>query len=103
LTNKGPKDTICFLAEQWVEKYLKGFLTFHRKKFRFIHDLPYLIDLCTEIDQGFLKHREFSKELSDLYLALRYPIDIPPYYDIIDIVARAESIVTYAKTKIRTA
>ena len=43
IKDDGPKETICVLAEQWAEKYLKAFLTFHQKKFRFVHDLPYHI------------------------------------------------------------
>ena len=100
LNSGGPKETICFLAEQWVEKYLKGFLTLHNKKFRFVHDLPYLVDQCSEIDPDFAKHRESSGELSDLYLALRYPIDLPSDYDVSIIVSKSECIVGYIKTKI---
>ena len=45
----GPKETICFLAQQWAEKYLKGFLVLNRRSFRFVHDLPYLINLCAQL------------------------------------------------------
>ena len=96
----GPKETICFLAERWVEKYLEGFLVFHNKKFRYVHDLPYLIGLCAEIDPEFTKHREKSNELSDLYLALRYPIDLPSSYDASNVITKAESIVDCVKGKI---
>lgn len=96
----GPKETVCFLAEQWVEKYLKGFLTLHQKKFRFVHDLPYLIGICAEIDPEFEKFRESSNELSDLYLALRYPIDLPSSYDTGAIVSKSEAIVKHVKSKI---
>ena len=99
LESKGPKETICFLAEQWVEKYLKGFLTLHRKKFRFVHDLPYLVDLCAEANPEFKEYREASKELSDLYLALRYPIDLPPSYNVSGIMAKAEMIVECVRSK----
>ena len=101
LANRGPNETICILAEQWVEKYLKGFLTLHKKTFRFVHNLPYLIDLCAEIDPEFMKYREASKELSDLYLAVRYPIDLPPEYDVSGIVANAEEIVACVKSEIK--
>ena len=32
-------DTVCFHCQQTVEKYLKGFLAWHRVPFAKIHDL----------------------------------------------------------------
>lgn len=37
---------ICFQFQQSVEKYLKGFLVYHKKKFPKIHDLTQLAKLC---------------------------------------------------------
>ena len=102
IKDNGPKETVCVLAEQWVEKYLKGFLTHHQKKFQFVHDLPYLIGLSAEIDPEFVKFKEQSSELSDLYIALRYPIDLPSTYDAGKIVAKSEAIVGYVKSKIKS-
>ncbi|MEK6645737.1 MAG: HEPN domain-containing protein [Candidatus Firestonebacteria bacterium] len=33
LTEKGAPSTACFLAQQMAEKYIKGFLVFHKKEF----------------------------------------------------------------------
>jgi HEPN domain-containing protein len=39
-------DTICFHAQQCVEKYLKAYLFFHQKYFRKTHNIAELIELC---------------------------------------------------------
>lgn len=43
-----PCDTICFHAQQCAEKYLKGFLTFHKIDFPKTHSLEYLVELCKQ-------------------------------------------------------
>ena len=44
-----PTDTVCFHAQQCVEKYLKGFLQEHRIIFSKTHSLPVLLDQCVRI------------------------------------------------------
>ncbi|MBF0345386.1 MAG: HEPN domain-containing protein [Nitrospirae bacterium] len=43
---EGFPGTVCFLAQQMTEKYLKGFLTFQRKSFPKTHDLLELLTLA---------------------------------------------------------
>lgn len=43
-----PFDTVCFHAQQCVEKYLKGFLAFKSIDFPNTHDLVILLRLVTE-------------------------------------------------------
>jgi HEPN domain-containing protein len=69
---------ICFQCQQAVEKYLKGFLIYHRKKFPKIHDLVELIKLCSKIEKGFLKFLEDGTFLSQYYIRTRYPVEYPP-------------------------
>lgn len=45
---------ICFLSQQAIEKYLKGFLIYNKKKFPKIHDLTELLKLCAKIDKSSL-------------------------------------------------
>ncbi|PIR72615.1 MAG: hypothetical protein COU42_00670 [Candidatus Nealsonbacteria bacterium CG10_big_fil_rev_8_21_14_0_10_36_24] len=69
---------ICFQCQQAVEKYLKGFLVYHKRKFPKIHDLTQLLKLCAKIDKNFLKFLEKTDTLSQYYLVSRYPIEYPP-------------------------
>jgi len=76
----GYSDTICFLAHQAGEKTLKGFLVLHGMKFKKEHSLIYLLKLCVEIDQKFLRLKENCKILDPYYIETRYPLDIPTDY-----------------------
>ena len=46
--------TICFHAQQAVEKYLKAFLIYHDIDFPRTHDLDYLLLECQKIDKSHL-------------------------------------------------
>ncbi|HBE42284.1 MAG TPA: hypothetical protein DDW27_13955 [Bacteroidales bacterium] len=53
--------TICFHAQQAVEKFLKAFLVFHNIDFPKTHDLDYLFLECKKIDA-----RNFDIDLGSL-------------------------------------
>lgn len=44
---------VCYHCQQSAEKFLKGYLTFHQMKFKWVHDLEYLIELCAVGDDQF--------------------------------------------------
>ncbi|MDI6591464.1 MAG: HEPN domain-containing protein [Patescibacteria group bacterium] len=69
---------ICFQCQQAVEKYLKGFLIYHRKSFPKIHDLTQLTKLCSKIDKRFLKFLKETDILGQYYLTSRYPLEYRP-------------------------
>jgi len=69
---------ICFQCQQAVEKYLKGFLVYNKRRFPKIHDLAQLLRLCAKIDKSFLKFLEETDILSQYYLVSRYPLEYPP-------------------------
>lgn len=65
--------TICFHAQQAVEKFLKAFLVFHNIDFPKTHDLDYLLLECKKIDT-----RNFDIDLgslTDFGVSIRYPDD----------------------------
>ena len=65
--------TICFHAQQAVEKFLKAFLIFHNIDFPKTHDLEFLLFECQKIDQtGF--DFDFGS-LTDFGVSIRYPDD----------------------------
>ncbi len=70
-----PSDTICFHSQQVVEKYLKGFLAFHKLEIPRTHELEELISRCEEIDSDFSELHEISSELSSYAVDVRYPME----------------------------
>jgi HEPN domain-containing protein len=62
---------ICFHAQQFVEKLLKAFLTYHDVPFSKTHILEVLKQKCLEIDDTF-QNLEF-KNLSQYAIEIRYP------------------------------
>ena len=76
LFESGPElyaSTICFHAQQAVEKFLKAFLVFHNIDFPKTHDLDYLLLECKKIDA-----RNFDIDLgslTDFGVSIRYPDD----------------------------
>ncbi len=65
--------TICFHAQQAVEKFLKAFLVFHNIDFPKTHDLDYLLFECKKLDA-----KNFDIDLgslTDFGVSIRYPDD----------------------------
>ncbi|RLD66035.1 MAG: DNA-binding protein [Bacteroidetes bacterium] len=69
---KKPYDTVCFHSQQAVEKFLKGFLTYHNKNFPKSHFLEMLLELCKEIDLSFEDIAEIGM-LTPYSVEIRYP------------------------------
>lgn len=65
--------TICFHAQQAVEKYLKAFLIYHDVDFPKTHDLDFLLMECQKI--GKYSFEIDLKSLTDFGVAIRYPDD----------------------------
>ena len=80
LEEGGYYGTTCFLSQQIAEKYLKGFLVFHNKKFQKIHDLVKLLNECKKVDKSFKKLEEECILLNEYYIETRYPLDAPIDY-----------------------
>jgi len=65
--------TICFHAQQAVEKFLKAFLVSHDIDFPRTHDLDFLLLECQKIDQEAFEID--LKSLTDFGVSARYPDD----------------------------
>ena len=46
-------DTAIYHAQQCAEKTLKAYLAFKEKPVQWTHDVEYLVELCSEIDESF--------------------------------------------------
>ncbi|TSC73733.1 MAG: HEPN domain-containing protein [Parcubacteria group bacterium Gr01-1014_44] len=79
LKEGGLPNPICFHAQQTAEKYLKGFLAFHEKHVRKIHDLQSLISECKKIDASFSDIETEAVYLTQFYTETRYPGDITEF------------------------
>ena len=104
LTEGGYYGTTCFLAQQIVEKYLKGFLVLHGKKFTKIHDLVKLLNDCAEYDQNFLQFLDDCILLNEYYIESRYPLDAPIDYsrkEARQALSIAEKIMNYIASKVK--
>ena len=70
---EGLTSTICFHAQQAVEKFLKAFLAFSDIDFPRTHDVDYLLMECQKIDSA-----SFDidlKSLTEFGVSVRYPDD----------------------------
>lgn len=73
----GASSTACFLAQQMVEKYLKGLLIFYNLSFPKTHDLLELETLIININSKIKNYETELDLLSNYYIETRYPGDYP--------------------------
>lgn len=93
--------TICFHAQQSVEKLLKAYLIHHNVDFPGTHDVDYLLQECKKIDS-----KDFDIDpgsLSDFSVSIRYPDDfyIPDKDETIQYRAIAHTIEVIVDMKIK--
>lgn len=79
LKEGGSPNTVCFLAQQMAEKFLKGYLTFKGKKFPKIHELDRLLKLAEKIEFDFKRIEKEAQYLTLFYITTRYPGDYPQF------------------------
>jgi len=72
-----PTDTVCFHAQQCVEKYLKALLVVQGTEFRKIHDLGELVTLLPPRHHSLL-HDQEQDRLTEYATVTRYPGDYEP-------------------------
>jgi len=72
-----PTDTVCFHAQQCVEKYFKAFLVLRRINFPKTHDIKELIVLLPSNSRPKLPPEE-QRRLADYATVTRYPGDYEP-------------------------
>ena len=65
----------CYHAQQCAEKYLKGYLVANGVPFRLVHDLAYLIGLCTGLKPDFADLRSAAEVLTEYLAITRYPTE----------------------------
>lgn len=71
-----PWDTVCFHAQQAVEKLLKAFLISRGRDLRRTHDLVALLTDCVELDPRLANLEEDCRNLTYFAVSARYPDDV---------------------------
>lgn len=72
-----PTDTVCFHAQQCVEKYLKSLMVFKNQEILKTHDIRVLMNLLPRKLQPNLSKKE-QDDLTDYAVFTRYPGDYEP-------------------------
>ena len=76
LGEKCPTDTVCFHAQQRIEKYIKALLVWRAIKFRWNHDIAEMLRLLPAQDRPALTPDE-CEQFTDYATVNRYPGDYP--------------------------
>lgn len=98
----GPAETICFLAQQGAEKYLKGYLVWQAMPFRKVHDLLEILNACRAIDETFGELETDCRILNPYAVRIRYPGYASDYTDedARDALSRAEHIRRFVREQL---
>lgn len=71
-----PWDTLCFHAQQAVEKLLKAFLISRGRDVMRTHDLVALLTECVELDPSLASLEQDCRKLTYFAVSARYPDDV---------------------------
>jgi HEPN domain-containing protein len=99
-------DTICFHAQQCVEKYLKAFLVHDGKEITKTHNISMILVDCKAIDPEFSRlSDENVDELSIYAVDTRYPDDfyMPTFEEAQSAIRLAETVKEFVAARIRSA
>ena len=94
---------ICFVCQQVVEKYLKGYLQFKNIYFPKIHNLVALLSLANQAYKNFLDFENNCKILDKYYIETRYPggaLDIFEKQRAQEAINLTQEIIDFIKQKI---
>ena len=97
-------NTICFHAQQCVEKYLKAFLTFVQEPFGKTHDIAHLIELCKRHDSTFENLYSLkAHKLTRYAVIIRYPDEfyVPSMQEAKHSIEIAEEVKNFVSKKMK--
>jgi HEPN domain-containing protein len=72
-----PWDTVCFHAQQAVEKTMKALLLFHRLPASRTHDLVVLLTECVAVEPSIADLEVDCQTFAPFAVPVRYPGDLP--------------------------
>ncbi|MFH1362521.1 MAG: HEPN domain-containing protein [bacterium] len=71
---------MCLLCHDAVEKYLKAYLVYKKRKYKRIHDLVTLLEDCAIVSNSPEEFKDFDQRcriLNNYYTPLKYPSHFP--------------------------
>ncbi len=98
-----PTESICFHAQQAVEKFLKAFLTNVNVRARKTHDIATLLELCLTKDKEFSSlDLEKLENLTFYAVEIRYPDEFynPSLDEAIEALKQAEKVGEFVLKKL---
>ena len=101
---KGHTDVIAYHIQQAIEKYLKGYLVYHGKKYPRIHELDSLLHLISKFDKSFDDFIELCEKVSRYYIEERYPpgpLSVYTHEEIGQDLEGAKNLISKIKDKIQ--
>jgi HEPN domain-containing protein len=104
LKHHGYYDTVAFLLQQTIERYLKEYLLYHGWRLKKTHDLEELVTEAIKINMTFEKLLPDCQRISQYYIESRYPLEPPVEYsekEIRDSFEVAERIIRKIKAEVR--
>lgn len=104
VTDEPATDTVCFHAQQYVEKSLKAFLIYNGKEIKRILDIAVLIREWTEIDEDFNQLFKIEADkLTDYAIEIRYSEEfyIPSIDEAKDAIEIAERVKYFILGKLK--
>jgi HEPN domain-containing protein len=95
-------DTAIYHTQQCAEKALKAYLSFKQQPIQKTHDIEFLIELCSGIDNNFNQLLDDAEELTPYNTIFRYSDLIlePEKDDVTEAIKKAENILIFVKQKI---
>ena len=97
-------NTVCFHAQQCVEKYLKAYLSLIDKPFGKTHDIAELIELCKQKDKDFeFLYQIRANKLTRYAVEVRYPDEfyIPSEDEAKEAIEIAEKVRSFVIEKLK--
>lgn len=101
---KGYTDVIAYHIQQAIEKYLKGYLVYHGKKYPKIHELDTLLNFISKFDDSFRDFIEICEKATKYYIEERYPPGLPTSYtyeEMKEDLDTVKSLITKIKKKLK--
>ncbi|VUT25112.1 MAG: HEPN domain protein [Candidatus Methanolliviera sp. GoM_oil] len=77
---RGFTDTIAYIIQQAIEKYLKGFLIYNGIKPKRTHDLSILLNEAVKFEDTLEEFIDFCDKATKYYIENRYPPGPPIEY-----------------------
>ena len=95
-------DTAIYHAQQCAEKALKAYLSFKLQPVQRTHDVEFLVELCSGINENFSGLLDHARTLSPYSAAFRYPDIImePDKEDVFDAIEKASEVLSFVKRMI---